>query len=256
MVAVIVFAVLLIVVSGIVLYQRRESRGVAKSYTANLTDLTNNVQDLQGHLGVPDSMDMLNKELDAYDTRLVRIEQPCKQLIQLKQPDKSDKGKAAGERIKGICEDLTAVGRYSQELHKQLRDYLLLPDNEWPKPASQEFNERLNTTTEVINKTRKNLEQLDNSKIQDPALDELLYQVKFAQDIAAKTKQAGDNHDEARKQAEELRIQLSRDKTDFLAARTYFWNNTIGIEQLLKALKGVQASLNEQSAPIRLQLDN
>jgi hypothetical protein len=228
-------------------------KATPKSYENSLKELIANIQTLRKTIGVPEDMHQIGQDLDVYQAYLKHAENSCQRLIKLKQPDSSDRGKGAGTRITGICEDLILVTRYSSNLQERLHDYLLLSDAEWPKADTPEFKKRLSDVTEVIAKTRSNLEYLDNSKIQDPALDELLYQVKFAQDIANKVKNAGDNHDEAQKQVEELRIQLARDRTDFLAARQYFWNNTVGIEQLLKALSSVQTTLSEPTGPIRLQ---
>lgn len=213
------------------------------TFDGNLKALIASVEALQDGLKVPDAK-YIENDLNTYHKRLNEVDLHCKALQKLKQPNKQPSGKAAGERVDGICQDLKQVTHYSRLLHERIQDYVLLPDTEWPQPGSDEFDSRLKATNEVIADTRYYLEGLDNSKIQDPALDELIYQVKFAQDIALKVKEAGNNTEEARKQAEELRLQLSRDKTDFLAARQYFWNNTIGIAQLHKALKDVEFAIN------------
>jgi hypothetical protein len=253
----IVLFVLTIGIICLIIFLKPSQSAQNKSFNDALGDLIANIENLQKTTEMPEDVNQntIAKDLDTYQNHLQSLEKPCNLLITLKQPNSSDAGKAGGERTVGICQDLLTVTTYSSELHRRLRDYLLLSDAPWPKSDSPDFSKRLADVTDVIAKTREKLEYLDNSKVQDPALDELLFQVKFAQDIANKVKQAGDNHEEAAKQAEELRIQLARDRTDFLAARQYFWNNTIGIAQLLKALNGVQGSLQEQSAPIRLQIN-
>lgn len=219
-----------------------------KSYQENVSGLIADIQTLSKSLGVPEGeeLNQLSQDLDNYQKQLANIQSTCQQLVRLKQPNNSDKGRAIGERTRGICQDILLVSGYSSRLHEHLRDYLLLPAAAWPKAGSPQFMERLDETAKVLTKTHSSLESLDNSKVQDPALDELLYQIKFAQDIAQKVKNVGDNETQAQKQAEELRVQTSRDRTDFLAARTYFWNNTIGIQQLEKAVNDINNSLGQQ----------
>lgn len=235
------------VVMGVVFLNFRP-KPTALTFHSGLKALTVEIQALQDALAPPEPKDIANN-IQTYQTRLQTVEVSCKNMVTAPLPASTADGKAAHERVKGICEDLTAITRYSRLLHERIQRYILLPDTEWPQPGSDEFNARLESVQKVIADARYELEGLDNSKVQDPALDELIYQVKFAQDIANKVKEAGDNKEEAKKQAGELRLQLSRDKTDFLAARQYFWNNTIGIAQLLKALTDVEAAITPTAPP-------
>ncbi|MES2970902.1 MAG: hypothetical protein V4702_01100 [Patescibacteria group bacterium] len=213
------------------------------TFQDSLKTLVANIEGLQSALTVPEAKD-INSDLPAYQARLDGLDKSCRDLGKTRPPDSTTESKAAVERIKGICEDLTVVTHHSRLLHERIHDYLLIEAAEWPKPGTPEFASRLENTNKIMADARYGLEGLAKNKVEDPALPELIYQVKFAQDIANKIKNAGNNPDEARKQAEELRLQLARDKTDFLAARQYFWNNTIGIAKLHKALTDIQASLN------------
>lgn len=216
------------------------------SYKENLDNLIKSITALSENLEVPEKNNT-ESNLEAYQMRLDELDKQCSELIRHKGPDNSKEGKAVGERISGICEDLIPVAYYSRQLHEQIHDYILLSDEEWPKPGTTEFDNRLESTVRIISETKRNLEALNNRKVQDPALSELIYQVKIAEETAKKV-QSTNNPEESSKQAEELRSLLARDRTDFLAARTYFWNNTIGIAQLHKSLSDVRAALSLNKA--------
>lgn len=217
-----------------------------KNYTGSLSELVDNIKYLDRNLDIPEN-DRIGLYLDGYQAALNGIEKPCHRMIQLKRPNSTDQGKAAGERIKGICEDLVNVTEYSRLLHQRIRSYLLLPEDKWPEPGSDRFTRRLDEVNQVAGQTRQSLESLDNTRVKDPALPELLIQVKEAQALAQKLTQTTNNPESSKQLAEQLRKQLAADKSDFLSARRYFWKNTIGIEKLIKALADIQTELEPPS---------
>ncbi len=238
---------LLLVVAMSLLFTvfKADPENATQPYAKNLSGLTSTLKKLDDNLIVPE-MNQIDTALETYNKQVAGLTQYCHQLIKQKKPDNTNKGKVIGERVTGICQDLLPVLFYTGDLYKKLSDYLLISDSEWPPAESIDFARRLDDTTEIIIATRSDLEQLNNKDVQDPALEELIYQVKLAQDLAAKIKSANGNNDKISKQAEELQAVLSRDRSDFLAARTYFWKNTIGIAQLHKALADAQSTLPQQ----------
>jgi hypothetical protein len=218
------------------------SHSKTPTYQESLNTLVANVEALQNSLEVPIAKD-IGSDLETYQKRLNGLDVSCNELVRLKQPGPKAEDAAAGERVKGICVDVMRITHYSRLLHERIANYILLDDAAWPQAGSKEFDIRLEKTMKVIADTVYELEGLDNKKVQDPALDELIYQVKLVQNIAQKVKDAQENSGEASLQAEELRKTLSRDKTDFLAARQYFWNNTVGIAKLHEAVLKIQIAV-------------
>jgi hypothetical protein len=242
---------LILVILGLILpvayYLAKNRQDSPGTYADNLSGLIESLEDLDSKLYVPE-MNQIEADLDAYRGKIDELTQYCRRLINQKQPNNTNEGKNIGERAKGICDDLLPVMFYTDDLHKKLREYLLIQDTVWPNANTQEFKKRLEFTLKVIEDTKNRLELLDNRKIQDPALEELIFQVKSAQEIALKIKNESKDNKDVQKRAEELRRQLSRDRSDFLAARTYFWKNTIGIAQLHKALSDVEEALGQSDS--------
>jgi hypothetical protein len=219
-------------------------RRIKVAFQEHLTNLSKSITDLPGFLRESGS---LQGDLEAYDSRMASIRGDCNQLqyeyglykdARVEQPLKDLIAK-----VDKLCVDLLSVAQYSQDVYRGSRPYLLLDSSDWPTAGSDRFNQRLSATKDGIAISLSRLKQIKNTP-QDPALDELITQVDLSATLVEQIEIAvrDDRSDEANSLAEKLLRQSNQDKADFLNARLYFWNNTIRINDLQKALD----NLNDQ----------
>ena len=213
-----------------------------KRFHEHLTHLSALIADLPAFLR---ESGPLQSDLEAYDSRMASIRGDCNQLqheyglykdARLDQPLKELMAK-----VDKLCTDLLSVAQYSQDVYRGSRPYLLLDSSDWPAAGSEGFSQRLSATNDGVSISLSRLKQIKNTP-QDPALDELITQGDLSAQLVEQIQLAvrSGQNDEARSLADKLIRQTNQDKTDFLNARLYFWNNTIRINDLQKALDSLK----------------
>lgn len=153
--------------------------------------------------------------------------------------------KQSSEGVKKLCEDLIPLLDYSRELHDILKPYLTYEVAAWPPPESKEFSGHLAETQGMIRSTLPRLKKLSYPEVDDPALSEFILQIEAAEKLADEgyTSLTKNETSVTNLKAEQLRNVLRQDKTDFLDARRYFWENTAQIDALQKAITKLRDSL-------------
>ena len=183
--------------------------------------------------------------LNAYFDQLDAVLRPCGQLkaaydnrlTKVKSHDLKDK---MGQ-VNQLCTDLTAVAKYSQNVYAACQDYLYF-GIEWPSVNDSAYLSDLQNIDSIITHTKSRLENVDNSKVQDPALSELTAQLDDADKLAGQIQDALSKQNSSQASLLSVRFikQINQDKVDFLNARNYFWNNTVQYDALQKAIKRLQ----------------
>jgi len=223
--AIILITVVFLAVSGAVIINKRTGESF---YFKQLTALESEINQI---LPLLEPSEDIKTSLDEYDKQMVRISDRCQRLTD-KNIEKPD------EKVIKLCRDLTSVTLYSGALYDSLHNYLLLPAQGFPAADSADYRDRLTQTSQVINAAALYLSKIDNSKVNDPALDELRIQVEAAQKLATGSQQSLDQKDyaEALRLSNQLVALTFQDKQDFLSARSYFWNNTVQIAALQQSV--------------------
>jgi hypothetical protein len=146
------------------------------------------------------------------------------------------------ESINRLCTDLNDIFKYQRALYSSLDVYLTM-EVMFPSPDSPQFSHQLSQVQSVIKNTLAVTRKINNEKVADPALGELITQIEEAEKLANAARDALGQGDSQRAQAsaEQLRSSIYQDKADLLLARNYFWNNTVQLEQLLRAIEKLKA---------------
>jgi hypothetical protein len=229
----IIFAVITILMLLVV-----KTKSINEYYTRRLDTLQTDVS------GIPSILETDNNQIEAklstYEDKMNKISNNCQALLS-KNKDMSKTPKdlrQQTEKVHKLCTDLIAITIYSSALYDSLHDYILLPSSSLPPVNSTEFGQRLNQSAQTIKTSQINLFRLDNSKIKDPALDELKLQLDDAMKKAKDAQEAlkAKDYETAERQASQLLKLTNQDKQDFLNARNYFWNNTVQIDALIKSI--------------------
>lgn len=149
------------------------------------------------------------------------------------------------DSTKKLCDDLVPLLSYSRELHSALKPYLIYDVNAWPPLESEQFSSHLAKTLGMTRSTLSRLKKVEYPKVDDPALSEIIQQIEAAEELAdeAYTSLTKNETSVATTKTEQLRSELRQDKTDFLDARRYFWENTAQIDALQKAIIKLKDSL-------------
>ncbi|MGI9028314.1 MAG: hypothetical protein ACR2FM_05760 [Candidatus Saccharimonadales bacterium] len=232
---IILITVVFIAVSGAVIINKRTGESF---YFKQLSALESEINQIPPLL---EPSDDVKTSLDEYNKQMVRISDRCQKLT-----DKTDKNiEKPDEKVIKLCGDLTVVTLYSGALYDSLRNYLLLPAQSFSAADSADYRDRLTQTSQVISAATLNLSKIDNSKVKDPALDELKAQVEAAQKVATSSQQSLGQKDyaEALRLSNQLVGLTSQDKQDFLSARSYFWNNTVQIAALQQSVSKLRDQL-------------
>lgn len=187
----------------------------------------------------------ISDNLKRYNNQLDTVLNLCRPLIT---EEKAFTAKITDQRLKDtihnsaqLCNDLTAVAAYSEDVYKSSGEYIKF-SLQWPAVDSPDYLNRLNQLSDVVKLTGIDMRGIDNSKVNDPGLEELISHIDDSgrQIEQIKTSLRQPDLSTAQRQSDQLVDMLNRDKTNFLSARGYFWNNTIGIEDLKNAIQNLR----------------
>lgn len=226
---------------GLVVKMRMNSPG--HYYKNQLQKITDTVAQINPTTNLTnDTFSDIKKNLDRYDKLMANITSLCDPLIH---QDSLYASKTRNKKMleiiqnsKQLCLDLTTVAVYSQKVYRGSENFIEL-NPKLPGITSPEYPSRLNELSEIIQKTNGNLKNIDNSRVNDPGLEELLTHISDAdkQIILIRASLEYNDNTSAIQQSNTLAKLLQDDKIHFLSARSYFWNNTVGVGSLESSLK-------------------
>ena len=234
-------AVALILGSGFVIMAKIRSPG--RYYKNQLHELSQEVGKIGPSINMDrdDTLKNLDNSLGDYDKLTGKIISLCRPLTSRdKEFASRTKDKKLLEVImnsKLLCNDLTNVSAYSRHVYGGSRDFFKLNTN-LPPVDAPEYAARINEVSSIVQKTQENLRNIDNSKVGDPGLNELIGHLDDAnkQIILIRASLEYTDFQAAQTQSEQLAKNLADDKKYFLDARSYFWNNTVRLEALEQAI--------------------
>ena len=181
---------------------------------------------------------------------LTNLKNPCRQMNiyynRYKNDNLSTAVKDNMSNSKQLCDDFISVLNQSQNLFLNTQSYLTTSVDNWPKPADDNFLAHMTNVSNIIAASIKSLEQSPNH-VSDPAVDELKQQLQIAQDKlnqAVEAKKSG-NLELSAQYTQELIELIGQDKHDFLAARNYYWRNTVNIAALSSTVERLKNSFTE-----------
>jgi DNA repair exonuclease SbcCD ATPase subunit len=186
------------------------------------------------------------QNLSRYRNELANLGGSCQELIEHNarlENQSNEKMKDGVGKAKQLCMDLMVVTEYALELSDSQHDYLLadqLPTSQ--KTDFHTLSDQLARLESVVKRTDFNLAQIDNSKMQDPALPELQALIKSSVESAEAVRQSLESHDygEAREKSGRLNKSMSDNRQHLLTALSYFWKNTVNIEALRHSILQLQ----------------
>jgi hypothetical protein len=198
----------------------------------------------------------LAADLADYDDLLYQMMGDCNGLksdyATMKTWQIPQKTKDAMGQVDRLCADLLGVLKYSQDLYHAAHNYLLVDGSTWPD-ASQTFDyqKRLNDTANAAQAAKSHLQEVNSAATQDPAQQELITTTDSTLTLTDKAQKAFDSHDTAlaNQLGAQLVQKLAADRTEFITARTYFWNNTIQVEKLRSAIDKLNAVFQPPQPP-------
>lgn len=221
---------------------------VAQLYYKELEALSIDLKDLDNFLNSDDLT--LEEDLAQYLPGLNNLKNPCRQMNiyfnRYRNDNLTIQTKDNMSNSKQLCDDFLSVLDHSQTLFINTQNYLATPVNNWPEPTDDNFLSHMTYVSDVTAASIKSLEQSPNH-VSDPALDELKQQLQLAQNKlnqAVEAKKAGDVESSARYTQELIEL-ISQDKHDFIAARNYYWRNTVNIAALSSTVNRLKDSFTE-----------
>ena len=220
-------------------YFPRTEFGVKRFYSKQLGRLSASVDGISGDI---ESSADPRSALNSYGKKLDDTLSVCKKIQSRYRlaGNKSFKRqvKDTADGAKKLCDDLVPILSYSKELYASLAIYILYDTSAWPSYDNETFGTHMAETQGMIRTTLPRLEKINYPQLDDPALGELITQVKSAEKLADEAYMTLTKNDTAKtvELAEKLRKDMHQDKSDFLNARLYFWNNTVQLDSLRQAI--------------------
>ncbi len=234
------FVILIVlVILGTFYFLPRTEWGIKRYYFKQLNKLGSSVESIKFNSEKPNDT---KTDLEQYHKTLTSSLDTCKQLdnrySQVGDRKLGGNLRQSLEGTKKLCDDLVPLLSYSRELHSALKPYLIYDVNAWPPPESEQFSSHLAKTLGMTRSTLSRLKKVEYPKVDDPALSEITQQIEAAEALAdeAYTSLSKNETSVATGKTEQLRSGLRQDKTDFLNARHYYWNDTAQIDALQKAI--------------------
>lgn len=217
----------------------RSEYGVKRFYSKQLGKLNSSVEAISKEIETDQDTKLA---LESYDKKLNEPLSVCKKIQsryrKIEGKSFKQQTRETVDGTKKLCDDLTPILAYSKELYSTLTPYLIYNTEAWPPYENEEFSSHLAGTQGMIRKTLPRLEKINYPQVDDPALGELISQVKSAEKLADETYVTLTKNDATTGQnlAEQLRKDMRQDKSDFLNARQYFWNNTVEADSLRQVI--------------------
>lgn len=176
--------------------------------------------------------------LDQYNVTLNRVADTCNNLNDktehLQKTRATGKYGSAIEQTDKLCQDLIEVSNYSLAVYQSGRDYLLLDQSFLGLAKDPRLKAKAEETLAVLIRTKQTLQKINYPEVNDPAQPELIKLLE--KDQAAAETLVNSPADQVAVTAKQLNEALTNDKLNFLNARIYYWNNTVGITQLQAAV--------------------
>lgn len=173
----------------------------------------------------------LQDQIEKYDNTLSSIVNTCSEvrteIKKTKDDPKLNSLKPRTEPADELCKDLDKVTIYARKQSSASKNFLLYP------ASSLQSKDNLPKVEGILKTSKSALEELKSDPINDPAIPE---QLMLLQELQQKLQET--SVDNAK--INELARKIEDHQVNFLNARSYFWNNTIGIASLEKSLSNLQ----------------
>lgn len=211
---------------------RNGNTSAADSYSVRLKAIKGSVAEINR---LNKEEDPASKEnIDAYESALLDSVASCRNLdILIREtssanpsPELKDASSQAGK----FCEDYVKVSDYARRLSKSTRQFILYPENNLGSDASRPAGGGLQDMDEIIGYTVSDLTKLKSDPLGDPALDEYITTLSSLRNEIKRTKT------DPAITAGRIRSDFARQKSYFSSGKQYYWNNTIKITSIQKAL--------------------
>ncbi len=241
-----IIVTLVLVFAGLIFFDQQQAgtdKGVRQTYSRQLSQLGKASHELPSVIEAKNSP---KDSLSRYFDQLNALLEPCGVLSSAYDKRsasiKDQSTKDSMNKVQKLCKDLNDVVKYSQSLYAACQDYIYF-GRDWPDVQDSHYLSDLQDLIEVLGSTKSRLGHVDNTAIQDPALHELTEQVDDASQQAQQIQTAIEKKDfkQAGILSDSLIKQINKDKEDFLNARSYYWNNTIGLSDLQTAVDKLKA---------------
>ncbi len=174
--------------------------------------------------------------LPSYINALDTIVDNCSDIIK-RSKTASESFKAKASDTAKLCTDLLAVASYQKSLYNQLELIITYQANLLSDTQDSNFGNRLEVFNGSLTSVLNNMNRLDNNRVNDPGLDEIKVVLL---DLQERSRLIMNNIAAAKANPTELNLLVKRTKevqADLLIRRGNFWNSTIGIGNLQKALQ-------------------
>lgn len=132
--------------------------------------------------------------------------------------------------VRRLCQDLEGVLGYAFRLSVKTQPFVLFS----PDSINATSAEKVGELKGILHGTKNVFHELKSDPINDPALPELIAYVETMQ------KSLGEPSDHIRIQMDELKTQ----QNNFMAARRYFWRNTVDIIALRSSVLKLRQQFN------------
>jgi hypothetical protein len=210
------------------------SLSAPKAFKQRLITLESEVNQIESLL--EPSIDNKNSLLK-YTVHMGKLAKSCEDINSQvdRQESKTSRHKSAIAKSGKLCQDLLDVVNYSRALYESSREYILLDRSFLQSTGAANFTEDLRAAIEVLEQTKQTIKKIDYPQVNDPAQSELVSLVDRDLLMAKQLAVLGDA-EERTQLAAELLNRLNQDQANILNARIYYWNNTIGVNSLQKAI--------------------
>jgi hypothetical protein len=167
-------------------------------------------------------------QLEPYENALSAAIDTCRQVnIKNEETKNQPPSQAMQDQISRasiLCEDLQAVTSYALRLSIRTRPFILLSTDGISTSA-----ESIESLSAVMDGTTNALQDLKTDSLEDPALPELIAYTETARNALSSSTDLPT-----------LQSTLKTQQANFIAARRYFWKNTIDIAALQRSISELQ----------------
>lgn len=224
-VAALVTAGIVIVAIGFVVVRIKKNAPLSQTqyYARQLDKLKSDVNSIGTLIHQEEGENITPDQTNKYHDTLVDMLGTCRQMDERYENIKNDLGskdlKESTEKVSKLCSDLEKVTDYARRQSEATEDFVLFPG------TSIDNQSNPSKFQAVLGKTKSNLESLQQDPINDPAVPELIAYIETLQTAVTSS---SDNAT--------ISKLLNTQQSNFINARRYFWDNTIQIANLQKAI--------------------
>lgn len=206
----------------------------ARYYTDRLESISSRVNETKGLVNEGETL-ADPALLSSYADNLNRIISDCAGIIKHAKDAPEDIAKNAKSSAQ-LCNDLLAVTRYQENLYGQLESLISYQAHMLVDVNDANFSSRIKVFNDIIFQVQANISRLDNSRVKDPGLNEI---IDVLADLQGRTNIIQSNIETTKADPTELNKLVKRTQNiqqDLLLRRGYFWNNTVDINRLQEVL--------------------